>query len=554
MGQITPKTNMKFSRLLEEVAHIVDKATQVEPAIEQVLEKICKFIGWSVGHAYLPKNTPNGLLLVSTGAWYFKDSKRFATFKRVTDEMIFTLGVGLPGGVLASAKPSWIEDVTKKGALHRLTGLKTSAVKSGFALPILVGKEVVAVFEFFNVRKTKSNPKLMRQLMSIGTQIARLLERKQVEQIILTRESRFNAVFESALVGIFFADFATGAVIEANETFLKMVKYSQDDVSHGRVSLNELVPPQYTGRTNDIVTRLKIRDVYTPFEMELVCRDGSRVPTMIGVTKLKVTPERMMVFVLDLTERRMAEKIVEEHKLKLTAASRLTALGEMSGGIAHEINNPLAIIHARAGQIRDLVSDGGQVDLAFIGTLAEKIENTTMRISKIIKGLKTFARDGESDPFETVELKTLIHETLELCMERFKHHSVNLDVRLPTNPMRVECRSTQIMQVLLNLLNNAHDAVERASEKKIVLEVRDLGNEVDFIVSDTGSGVPAELREKIMQPFFTTKEVGRGTGLGLSISKGIIENHQGTLWLDTSAKITTFRLRIPKSQRALAAA
>ncbi|HEX4924120.1 MAG TPA: ATP-binding protein, partial [Bdellovibrionales bacterium] len=113
----------------------------------------------------------------------------------------------------------------------------------------------------------------------------------------------------------------------------------------------------------------------------------------------------------------------------------------------------------------------------------------------------------------------------------------------------IACRPTQISQVLLNLLNNAHDAVAEQTEKWVKLDVRDLGDSVELSVTDSGAGIPPEIQEKIMQPFFTTKQIGEGTGLGLSISKGLVDSHHGQLRLDAKSKNTRFVVLLPKTQQ-----
>jgi PAS domain S-box-containing protein len=254
----------------------------------------------------------------------------------------------------------------------------------------------------------------------------------------------------------------------------------------------------------------------------------------------------------NVSDREQAEQVIAEHQIMMVASSKMSALGEMSGGIAHEINNPLAIILNSASQLKELV-ESRELDPVYIGQAVGRIEVTAKRIAKIILGLRNFSRESGNDPLENIPVSLIVNETLELCKERFKSHGVELHAGDIAPTFTIDCRSTQISQVLLNLLNNAFDAVEGLNEKWVKIECAESNGCLILSVTDSGNGVAAELREKIMQPFFTTKEVGKGTGLGLSIAKGIIEGHRGTLRYDEQSKNTRFVVILPKVEMASAA-
>jgi PAS domain S-box-containing protein len=249
----------------------------------------------------------------------------------------------------------------------------------------------------------------------------------------------------------------------------------------------------------------------------------------------------------DITDSKETASLLEQQRAKMIASSKMSALGEMTGNIAHEINNPLAIIHSRAGQLRELAASG-ETDSQFVATTAENIESTVMRISKIVKSLRTFSRNAEKDPYEKVSLKNLIQDTVELCIQRYRASKIDLKINEFSADLTVECQSVQISQVLLNLLNNACDAVQPLNEKWVEVTVESNPEDLIIRVTDSGSGIPDSVRTKIMTPFFTTKEVGKGIGLGLSISRGIIEAHHGSLTLDPESAHTRFVIRLPHVQ------
>lgn len=249
----------------------------------------------------------------------------------------------------------------------------------------------------------------------------------------------------------------------------------------------------------------------------------------------------------EMVSRAELEKVHQEllrSQESMVQSSKMASLGEMASGMAHEINNPVAIIYGRALHLKE-VCEQSEVNKDQVIRASEKIAAMAMRVSKIVRSLRSFAREGSSDPLEYVAVDRIVEETLEFCRERFKHKSIQFEVDLINPDWRLNCRAVEISQVLLNLLNNALDAVDPAPQKKIHLGFAVTSTQIQISVQDSGIGVPAEIRAKIMQPFFTTKEVGKGTGLGLSVSKGIAETHNGRLFLDPDSSNTRFVLELP---------
>ncbi len=242
-------------------------------------------------------------------------------------------------------------------------------------------------------------------------------------------------------------------------------------------------------------------------------------------------------------------QIIKQQELLITS-SKMSSLGEMAGGIAHEINTPLAVIALKA-DLLEAASNTEEFALngrEIVAEACSMIHRTTDRIAKIIIGLRAFARDGTSDPFQKMDMQTIVKDTLDLCSEKFRSSGVALQVQMPESELALACRATQISQVLLNLLSNSFDAIQEISEKWIKIEARDLGTEVELSVTDSGHGISAAIRSKLAQPFFTTKEVGKGTGLGLSISRGIVMDHGGRLILDEQSPHTRFVIILPKDR------
>ena len=243
-------------------------------------------------------------------------------------------------------------------------------------------------------------------------------------------------------------------------------------------------------------------------------------------------------------------KELEDLQLTAIQASKMAALGEMAGGIAHEINNPLAIILYKAStiheQLKEIKTESAELQTKLIDDIL-KIRSTAIRISKIIKGLKIISRNSDEDPMEKVVISQMVADSLELCRDKFIENSITHTIDLgDCASTTINGRPSQLSQVLINLFNNAIDAVLPLSEKWIELKIVSTVTGIRITITDSGNGIPKQTVEKLMQPFFSTKGVGKGTGLGLSISKGIIEKHNGTFYYNPNSAHTQFVIELPR--------
>lgn len=263
----------------------------------------------------------------------------------------------------------------------------------------------------------------------------------------------------------------------------------------------------------------------------------------IGLYGPEGAPRFLLGISEDITEKREAVRALDAQRQVLERSSRLSAMGELAGSIAHELNTPLASIALRAGSIARAV-ESGSVDPAKVLKESRAIEATVERASKIISGLRRFGRSGEGEPTQWSSVSELVADVLELTGVRARALGIAVRSRVPAE-LRVACRPVQIGQVLVNLLNNACDAVVRAPERWIELEAERRADSVRITVSDSGPPIPTEVRPQLMQPFFTTKALGAGTGLGLSIARRIAQEHGGTLELEETAPHTRFVLTLP---------
>lgn len=287
-------------------------------------------------------------------------------------------------------------------------------------------------------------------------------------------------------------------------------------------------------------------------EWTYIAKNGRRFPVRLTVSPLYSNNEddqnELIGFVgiaEDITKYKELETTIENQRLNMIESARLSSLGEMAGGIAHEINNPLAIISTKVSSIIRKM-ERGEFDQNRFKEDLQKVDQTVFRISKIINGLRNISRDSSNDPSEVFFINEVINESFELCKERFRHESVSLTVKYQNEEMiPIYGKKTQIVQVVINLLNNAFDAVESFDEKWVEVSIEKNLDTVSIRVMDSGFGIEENVVKQMMNPFFTTKKVGKGTGLGLSISKSIIERHKGQLFYQKVNQHTEFTIMLP---------
>jgi PAS domain S-box-containing protein len=365
-----------------------------------------------------------------------------------------------------------------------------------------------------------------------NAQLYSSLEQK-AEQIERLKDFSENIV-ESLNVGVLAVDLE-GRVESWNTQLEHMIGVTRHDAV--RRKLEEVLPADLVA---EVAARAGAEHVSSIYKLHLRNRAGRHLVVNVSIAPLVgKTGERIgrLILLDDTTQRvRQEEQLLQTEKL--------TALGLLAAGVAHEVNTPLAVISNYVQMLaKQLPSDDPR------HRLIEKIVKQTFRASEIVNNLLNFSRTGAAE-FTEVDLNAVVEETLSLVAHPFKTAQVSVIKTLQKELPPVLGSTNRLQQVFLNLFMNARDAMPNGG----MLEVRTAGNNgcVEVEVTDTGAGIPRENLHRIFDPFFTTKSSGRGTGLGLSVSYGIIKEHAGKIDVrSTPGKGTSFRLEFPVARKAV---
>jgi signal transduction histidine kinase len=261
-------------------------------------------------------------------------------------------------------------------------------------------------------------------------------------------------------------------------------------------------------------------------------------------------------FFTDVTERWFLEREKAQAEAHLRQAQKMESLGTLATGVAHEISNPIMGITGYADLIEEMAGEDSQVR-----GFAIEIRRETKRIHRIVTNLLRFARTEKAETPRPTDLHDIIDATLSLVQMIMRHDLIGLEVDLPDDLPQVLCLSPLIQQVVMNLVTNARDALntkypEHDDNKKMRITARSLVRDgkswVRLTVEDHGPGIPEEIRQRMFDPFYTTKSEGQGTGLGLFITYGIVKDHGGELKVETECgEWTRVHVDLPMAKRGM---
>lgn len=358
-----------------------------------------------------------------------------------------------------------------------------------------------------------------------------ITERKEAERLIRHSEERYRRLISVSPLAIVVA--RGDRVIFINDAGLRLFGAVKSEEILGKSPFDLFHPDSHALVRERIRQLIEGGPALPVVEKKVVTLDGRIVDVEMSAARFTDDEGPAIVAMLrDVSERKRLEE-------QLRKTERIAELGTLASGMAHEIGTPMNVILGRAEYLMDRVKE--EPIKKGLQTIVTQVE----RITKVMNQLLSFAR-RKAPERQALNLKAVIEVSIEIFQERLARHRIQVETALDESCPMVQADADQMSQVLINLIMNAIHAMPEGGTLRVRMEPAD--EMVRLTVADTGHGIPREVIKSIFDPFFTTKEFGKGTGLGLTVVKGIIEEHQGTITVESDpGKGTTFTIMLPKS-------
>jgi PAS domain S-box-containing protein len=404
---------------------------------------------------------------------------------------------------------------------------------------LLQGIERVGAGDLSTPIQVRSRDEIGTLAESFNLMTARL---RASERELRESEEKYRSLFENDPNPIFVLDLETFRILDVNIRAVETYGYSREEFLN--MSFLDLGGEREAKKIQELAVKACI------FLPRVRHHKKNGEPLYVNIhscPRLHLGRDVIIANIADITDRVQAEA-------QLIQAGKMATLGEMSAGVAHELNQPLNAIRIGCEFLMKQIRRGRVVAADVLERVASQMVEQVERASGIINHLREFGRKSDAFEMEPIDVNQPIRDVFTVLGQQLRLREIRVELDLQPDLPPILGVSNRLEQVFLNLVMNARDAMEERREKgaeegwEAVLRIRSSleGQRVVVTVSDTGVGIPEAIRERVFEPFFTTKEVGRGTGLGLSISYGIIKECGGTVEIESEeGRGTTFRLSFP---------
>jgi PAS domain S-box-containing protein len=524
---LNPSGDARLTHLLQVVAVASNEAASVEEAIHTCLDAVCALTGWPLAHAYLADAEG---VLHPTGIWHVDGPERFRIFQASTASRPLAPGDGLVGRVLSGGEPYWVE-VGEDGRPLVRAGAAEAGIRAAIAFPIRVGARVAGALEFFSITPAPRDPALEAVMVSLGTQVGRVLERAQAEEALRLSEAKFAGIISISSDAIVSVDEAQ-RIIFFNQGAERTFGYPAGQVLGE--PLETLIPEPFRADHADHVrgfghTGVAARRMGERGQIWGLRANGEVFPADASISRLEVGGKRIYTAVLrDVTERVRAEEALARQAEELARSN--AELEQFAYVASHDLQEPLRMVASYtqllARRYRERLDDDA---LEFIGYAVEGVN----RMQALIADLLAFSRVGSrGGRMELTDLNQVMARTLENLEAAIREASAEISV-VPLPSLVVD--PVQIGQLFQNLIGNAVKFRGEAPARVEVGAARE-GSAWHFSVRDNGIGIEPEYAERIFVIF--QRLHGRteypGTGIGLAICKKIVERHGGRIWVEAA--------------------
>ncbi len=347
--------------------------------------------------------------------------------------------------------------------------------------------------------------------------------RKTLEEELEKSEKKYYAIFNNIPNPVFVLDADTLRILDCNGSVTPVYGYAKGDIINA--SFLDLFPEENRDHFAEKMKSMKFLS-----KIKNIHKDGKTLYVNVRMSLSEYPGQRvLLVTTSDITKRLETEE-------QLSQASKMATLGEMATGIAHELNQPLTVMKTASSFLLKKVDDAREIDRDVLHKMSAKINKNVDRATKIINHMREFARKSEM-MLEPVRINAVLENAFEIFSQQLRVRGIEVVWETAEGLPLVMADAGRLEQVFINLIINARDAIEdkwasgeqSRGEDRITLRTGEQNNHVIAEVIDTGVGISEDIKDKMFEPFYTTKEVGKGTGLGLSISYGIIKDYHGEI-------------------------
>ncbi len=350
-----------------------------------------------------------------------------------------------------------------------------------------------------------------------------ITERKVLEVELEKSEKKYHAIFSNIPNPVFVLDPETLTILDCNRSVAAVYGHEVEEIV-GQSFLALFLDQEREHYAHRLSTASFLNQVRHRHQ------SGRTLFVNIRISPSEYSGKKvLLVTTSDITKRLEAEQ-------QLIQASKMATLGEMSTGVAHELNQPLSVIKTASSFFLRKIKKAESIEQELLSNMLTKVDSNVDRATRIIHHMRMFARKSDTE-FEKVQINAVLQNAFEIFSQQLKVRGIGVEWKMADNLPKIEADPQRLEQVFINLLLNSRDAIEEKWQRQghskgpdqITIYTYQDGGQVVCRICDSGIGIPPEMIDKIFEPFFTTKEVGRGTGLGLSISYGIVKECGGRI-------------------------